>query len=186
MLFRSDRGRQLFDGRRFDGRLHKIGVGLLGLPCLGQPDGPPGRRLRPSRNPGCSGGPCRSSWPRCGSSNNCRGPSWSPSGRSPCPRSRPGFPGHRAGDRRSDGAADDGTVPAGDHSPSRTYFGDGREPTFEGNAGFLRRRDRFSNCYPKKTRARTSMLSRGGAPGASGFSNEVWNDSRARPSLALS
>src|SRR5699024_11459643 len=23
-----DRGRQLFDGRRFDGRLHKIGVGL--------------------------------------------------------------------------------------------------------------------------------------------------------------
>jgi hypothetical protein len=38
----------------------------------------------------------------------------------------------------------------------------------------------------KNTNARTSMLSRGGAPGASGFSNDVWNDSRARPSLALS
>jgi hypothetical protein len=39
----------------------------------------------------------------------------------------------------------------------------------------------------KKTMARTSMLSRGGASGgASGFSNEVWNDSLARPSFALS
>ena len=39
----------------------------------------------------------------------------------------------------------------------------------------------------KNTRARTSMLSLGGASaGASGFSNEVWNDSLARPSLALS
>ena len=38
----------------------------------------------------------------------------------------------------------------------------------------------------KNTSVRTSMLSRGGAPGVSGFSNEVWNDSRARPSLALS
>ena len=44
-------------------------------------------------------------------------------------------------------------------------------------------------CQPaggKNTSVRTSMLSRGGAPGVSGFSNEVWNDSRARPSLALS
>jgi hypothetical protein len=38
----------------------------------------------------------------------------------------------------------------------------------------------------KNTSVRTSMLSRGGASGANGFSNEVWNDSRARPSLALS
>ena len=39
----------------------------------------------------------------------------------------------------------------------------------------------------KNTRVRTSMLSLGGASaGASGFSNEVWNDSLARPSLALS
>src|SRR5689334_7645926 len=39
----------------------------------------------------------------------------------------------------------------------------------------------------KKTRARASMLSRGGASAvASGFSNEVWNDSLARPSVALS
>ena len=38
----------------------------------------------------------------------------------------------------------------------------------------------------KNTSVRTSMLSRGGAPGVSGFSKEVWNDSRARPSLALS
>ena len=39
----------------------------------------------------------------------------------------------------------------------------------------------------KNTRARTSMLSRGGASaGANGFSKEVWNDSLARPSLALS
>ena len=38
----------------------------------------------------------------------------------------------------------------------------------------------------KNTRLLTSMLSRGGAPLASGFSNEVWKESRARPSLALS
>jgi hypothetical protein len=39
----------------------------------------------------------------------------------------------------------------------------------------------------KNTRARTSMLSLGGASaGARGLSNEVWNDSLARPSLALS
>jgi hypothetical protein len=38
----------------------------------------------------------------------------------------------------------------------------------------------------KKTSARTSMLSRGGAPTASGFSNDVWKESRARPSSALS
>jgi len=39
----------------------------------------------------------------------------------------------------------------------------------------------------KNTSVRTSMLSLGGASaGASGFSNEVWNDSLARPSLALS
>src|SRR5207249_3293868 len=38
----------------------------------------------------------------------------------------------------------------------------------------------------KNTSVRTSMLSRGGAPGVSGLSKEVWNDSRARPSLALS
>jgi hypothetical protein len=38
----------------------------------------------------------------------------------------------------------------------------------------------------KNTKARTSTLSRGGAPGVSGLSNEVWNDNRARPSLALS
>jgi hypothetical protein len=39
----------------------------------------------------------------------------------------------------------------------------------------------------KNTRVRTSMLSLGGASaGASGFSNEVWNDSVARSSLALS
>jgi hypothetical protein len=34
----------------------------------------------------------------------------------------------------------------------------------------------------KNTSVRTLMLSRGGASGTSGFSNEVWNDSRARPS----
>jgi hypothetical protein len=38
----------------------------------------------------------------------------------------------------------------------------------------------------KNTSARTSMLSRGGAPDANGFSKEVWNDSRARPSFELS
>jgi hypothetical protein len=38
----------------------------------------------------------------------------------------------------------------------------------------------------KNTSARTSMLSLGGASGVSGFSNEVWNESRARPSRALS
>lgn len=38
----------------------------------------------------------------------------------------------------------------------------------------------------KNTSARTSMLSRGGASGASLLSNDVWNDSRARPSSALS
>lgn len=39
----------------------------------------------------------------------------------------------------------------------------------------------------KNTRARTSMLSLGGASaGASGFSNDVWKDSLARPSVALS
>jgi hypothetical protein len=38
----------------------------------------------------------------------------------------------------------------------------------------------------KNTKLRTSMLSRGGAPGVRGLSKDVWNDSRARPSLALS
>ena len=38
----------------------------------------------------------------------------------------------------------------------------------------------------KKTSVRTSMLCRGGALSANGLSNEVWNESRARPSLALS
>ena len=38
----------------------------------------------------------------------------------------------------------------------------------------------------KNTSARTSMLSRGGAPGASGLSNAVWKESLARPSVALS
>ena len=38
----------------------------------------------------------------------------------------------------------------------------------------------------KNTKVRTSMLSRGGASGVSGLSKEVWNDSRARPSLELS
>jgi hypothetical protein len=40
--------------------------------------------------------------------------------------------------------------------------------------------DRFA-MSPKATTV-SSMLSRGGAPGVSGFSKEMWNDSRARPS----
>jgi hypothetical protein len=38
----------------------------------------------------------------------------------------------------------------------------------------------------KNTKVLTSILSLGGAPAASGLSNDVWNESRARPSFALS
>lgn len=56
-----------------------------------------------------------------------------------------------------------------------------------GRAARMRRMAREEVCSAgKNTSARTSMLSRGGVPGASGFSNEVWKDNRARPSLALS
>ena len=47
-------------------------------------------------------------------------------------------------------------------------------------------RERSQAAGGKNTKVRTSMLSRGGAPGVSGLSKDVWNDSRARPSLALS
>ena len=49
-----------------------------------------------------------------------------------------------------------------------------------------RRRGCFQADGEKNTKVRTSMFWRGGAPGVSGLSNEVWNDRRARPSLALS
>jgi hypothetical protein len=56
-------------------------------------------------------------------------------------------------------------------------------PTQSRRGGTVRAGQAFGG---KNTSVRTSMLSRGGAPGVSGLSNEVWNDSRARPSLALS
>jgi hypothetical protein len=54
-------------------------------------------------------------------------------------------------------------------------------------ASLMARRSHDQTFGGKNTRVRTSMLSLGGASaGASGFSNEVWNDNLARPSLALS